>query len=161
MDVTEQLPGSLRWIDAGQVGAPTYADAYDQHPYLRARGIWGTANIKSPTDIVAIGPLGRRNDTLICWKAAGRVATGQSGGPETACFEGSIPEFVVALGSYDEWIHEAARDGKDLVRDNFIRLRNDYLAAVSFLRHVCGYKDDPTAAEINRVAEDIAKRYSP
>lgn len=125
--------------------------------YRRARAIWGTAHIKQPTDIVAIGPLGRRNDTLLCWIAAGRVATG--GDSENACFEGTIPEFVAALGSYDEEIGRLPEHDGGAYRDYLIRLRNNYLAAISFLRHICGYQDPPRAEEINRVAETLRERF--
>lgn len=143
--------------DVAPTGSDSAYDASRRDVFRRARAIWGTAHIKERTDIMAIGPLGRRADTLICWLAKGRVATGERGVPETACFEGSLTEFLEAVGkSYldelkhheDEIKHHEERLREALpgpaepewqitataAIDRLRRLYEDYLGAIVFLR---------------------------
>lgn len=119
-------------------GNPTALLYYD--PMERANRIWGTANVKGLGDVIWLAPIGSRFDALLFWRSGKRVATG--GGPDRACFEGSLDEFEAAVEKtyaervrseerYNaEWPNDARKDGQLPAA----RHREDYRAAVRFLR---------------------------
>ena len=80
-------------------------------------------------EVLAIGPLGRRQDTLLYWRTRNRVSTGMRGAG--ACFEGSLDDFSAAV----EASYAAAIEGyAGNTREVYNRYRDEYRQVILMLR---------------------------
>lgn len=122
---TENAPGG-RWRSAGD------------DPIARARLIWGTAHIREAQDVICIGPIGSRDDWLLCWRRGKRVSTGMLG-DDRPCFEGSLEEFSARVEAEygarlveDEVLQSASSEYRARLR----KVGDDYRRAITFLTHL-------------------------
>ena len=102
-----------------------YSVAYNDASLSRAQSNWGADNIKSRQDILTIGPIGSRGDTLLFWRAGKRIVTG--------CFEGTLSEFVDQLDcDYGRRLDQPDWPGSNIEETR--RHLREYRALIAFLR---------------------------
>lgn len=129
LDQVDRERGPYRTFPAGALLAvPDGAPGPERNDapataYARALRLWGVAHVKHTRDVITIGPIGSRDDTLIFWRSGRRVATG--------CFEGRLDDFADAVER--DYAARLENFGED-ARDDMMRHRAAYRAAIAFFR---------------------------